>query len=111
MRDSLPGHRRLFPQALPGLLIAAALALLLASDLWGAVFSPEPYRFGSEAMIAQGGAKYASASAYLFSGSLPLLLTLASMGFLWRGALIGHGRLLGIGYLLLLAWPTAAALL
>lgn len=97
--------------ALPGLIIAAGLALLFAHEAWTAGTNPEPYQFGSESMIAKGGREYSSATAYMLSAGLSVALSLASIAFLLRGVTLSHRRLIGVGYVFLLAAPTVSRLL
>lgn len=48
---------------------AAALSFELVSDIANATANPEMYRFGSDAMVANGGAHFASLTDYVNSGA------------------------------------------
>jgi hypothetical protein len=116
MSDSSPppGARAkwgLLPQALPGLVIAAALSVLFGHEAWSAIQSPEPYGFGTEAMIARGGREYASLAIYAVTSGLSAALSLLSIGVLLRGAFLGNPRFMSVGYLCLLGAPMIGKIL
>ena len=102
---------RMLPKALPGLVMALVLLLLFAYEAWSAGTNPEPYRFGSAQAVTQGGREYASATAYVLSATLAAALALASIGLLLRSAFLDNGRLMGVGYLCLMAAPSLSRLL
>ena len=97
MQDRPDSNPRLKWMALPGVIVALVLVVIVAGDLLG--FTGET----SEASLR-------SAAGSLLSSALSLLLPLVSLALLWRGVAVSNGRLVSFGYFALIAWPALANL-